>query len=225
MNKLSILTCAFALTATTGFAATVDFEDEAPLSSDPLSVGTMFSNGIIDFSSTENMQLVVVGEPTSGFVPDDMPVGGDFGEIFLTGDFDGDTNMNLTFGAHTLDFISFDIADIDGDEPGQDFGGVGVDPTDNDEVFTFEFLLDGILQGSVVVDASDVDGDGEIATISYAGLFDEVSIVGTTNGHTRNIGWGIDNINTNQVPVPAAGLLLLAGIGGLGALRRRKKAA
>ncbi|WP_300029779.1 VPLPA-CTERM sorting domain-containing protein [uncultured Roseobacter sp.] len=217
MNKLSILTGAFALTATTGFAATVDFENEAPLGSDPTDVGTSYSNGIIDFSSTENMQLVGVGAPTSGFVPDDMPIGGDFGDIFLTGDFDGDTDMTLTFGGYLIEEISFEIADIDGDEVGTSTG--------DDEEFVFTALKGGLVVDTVTVSALDVAGDGTIASISFAGLFDEISIVGTTPDGARNIGWGIDNIElVTAVPVPAAGLMLLAGLGGLGVMRSRKKA-
>ena len=218
MNKLSILTCAFALTATTGFAATVDFEDEVPLGSDPTNVGTSYSNGIIDFSSSEDMQLVGVGAPTSGFVPDDMPVGGDFGEVFLTGDFLGDTNMTLTFGGYLIESIAFDIADIDGDEKD--------DRTGNDETFVFEFFKGALSLGTQTIASTDVAGDGTVVNVSFAGLFDKVTIVGTTPNGNRNIGWGIDNIEVvSAVPVPAAGLMLLAGLGGLGVMRRRKKAA
>jgi hypothetical protein len=43
-----------------------------------------------------------------------------------------------------------------------------------------------------------------------------------TNG--TNDGFGIDAIKVAAVPVPAAGFLLLAGLGGLAAFKRRKSA-
>lgn len=217
MNKLSILVAGLAFTATSGFAATVDFEDAAPLASDPLvfAVGTTYTNGSITFSSTEKMQLVGTGgSPTSGFVPSDSPAGTTptvlpFGNVFLTGDFDDDTNMTMSF-ATNLTGISFDIADIDGS--GGDL-----------ETFVFTAML-----GGSVVDTVTKTGpgavDGEVVEISFADmLFDSVSIVGTTPNGTRNIGWGIDNIETTPVPLPAAGLMLVTALGGMAAMRRRKK--
>jgi hypothetical protein len=224
MHKVSmaaLAACALAFSATSGVAAVVNFENESPLGSDPTNVGMLYTNGGITFTSTENMQLVGVGAPTSGFVPDDMPVGGSFGDVFLTGDFNDNTNMNMTFGGN-LSSISFDIADIDGGSSDNILN------QSNDEVFTISYFMNSILQAIDVVTSNDVAGDGTITNFSFAGLFDEVSIVGTTIGGTRNIGWGIDNITTvAAVPVPAALPLLGSGFAALGLLgwRRRQKAA
>lgn len=43
--------------------------------------------------------------------------------------------------------------------------------------------------------------------------------------NSDSLGGFIDGIQVAAVPVPAAGLMLIAGLGGLGALRRRRKAA
>lgn len=42
-------------------------------------------------------------------------------------------------------------------------------------------------------------------------------------GGSSTLGGLIDNVSISQVPLPASSLLLLAGLGGLGAMRRRKK--
>lgn len=218
MKRLSLIAGAFAVSASGAFAASVDFENEAPLAVDPTNVGMSYSNNGLNFSSTENMQLVQTGAPTSGFVPDDMPVpAGAFGDIFLTGDFNDNTDMTITNGSAFSD-ISFDIADIDGGNDNQS-------GESNEENFVFSFLLNNVVVDTIVINSNDVSGNGQVSNVSYAGFFDEISIVGTTPGGSRNIGWGIDNIRATEVPVPAALPLMLAGLGGLGFMARRKRKA
>lgn len=227
MKYLKTMTCAVALCATSGFAAVVDFENEAPLTPDPtfIPVGNSYINGGITFTSTEFMQLVGVGPGTNGFVPNDTPGSSasgpaSFGEVFLTGDFGGNTDMNLTFGG-SLSQIAFDIVDIDG-------GDDNIVGDLQEEQFTFEFFQGGASQGSQLVTSRDLTGaleEAGVVRISFAGLFDEVQITGVTPGGTRGIGWGIDNIETTPVPIPAAGLMLITAIGGFGLMRRRNKRA
>ena len=233
MFRTSIVAGCFALATSGAMAATVDFENEAPLNPDPtlIPVGSTYVNGDITFSSTETMQLVGVGGSTSGFVPNDSPAdyeGGtpaNFGEVFLTGDFVDNTDMTMSF-ASALTEISFDVADIDGgrqDGPNRD---------GNQELFIFEFLMNGVLQGSQTV-SGDGAPDAQVVNIAFSGLFDQVTITGTTIRGVRDIGWGLDNIVTTTqanptaapvpVPLPATALLMLSGLGGIGALRAARK--
>ncbi|MDO5704531.1 MAG: VPLPA-CTERM sorting domain-containing protein, partial [Paracoccus sp. (in: a-proteobacteria)] len=63
------------------------------------------------------------------------------------------------------------------------------------------------------VDLSDTVYGGDFTGISW------FQIASSQGGNVR-----FDDISVAPVPLPAAGLMLLAGIGGLAALRRRKAA-
>ena len=57
-----------------------------------------------------------------------------------------------------------------------------------------------------------------------AGNFDTIRLVDTSSYPASGSGgWDIGAVRVSPVPLPAAGFLLLAGLGGLGALRRKKK--
>jgi hypothetical protein len=56
-------------------------------------------------------------------------------------------------------------------------------------------------------------------------IFDSVVFVGGMVAGFTEGGGGIDPDPTNPIPVPAAFPLLLTAVGGLGLLRRRRKAA
>ncbi len=223
------------LTATGAGAAIVDFENEFPLQRDPtvLPVGQAYVNQGITFTSTEAMRLVTVGGRAGGFLPGDTPglsaTGpGDLGKVFLTGDFDGNTDMNLSF-ASELSSIAFDIVDIDG-------GDDTIVGDADEEQFTFSAFLGGDLIESRLLTSRDMTGDlndAAVARLSFGGLFDSIRIVGTTPGGTRDIGWGIDNIqtvdaatvdnNTAPVPLPASALLMLSALAGIGAIKTRRR--
>lgn len=59
----------------------------------------------------------------------------------------------------------------------------------------------------------------EFATLNLAGIGQSIQF-----GSTAGVA-GFDNISVSEVPVPAAAWLLLSGLGGLGAMSRRKQAA
>lgn len=235
MFRTGILAGVIALGATGAMAAVVDFENESPLNPDPtlIAVGNSYVNGGVTFTSTETMQLVGTGpNPTSAFVPNDTPGSSasgpaSFGNVFLTGDFLGNTNMNMKF-AVGLDNIAFDIVDIDG-------GNDSIVGDDQEEQFTFDFRFLGSSQFTQTITSRDLTGalnDAGVIRVSFFGAVDEVQIVGITPGGSRNIGWGIDNLETvgrttfsspAPVPLPAGAVLMLTALGGLGALRARKR--
>jgi hypothetical protein len=66
------------------------------------------------------------------------------------------------------------------------------------------------------------DGGLDLVTMSFSTPVD-IATIRMTSG--TNDGFGIDGIQVGVVPLPAAGWLMIAGLGGLAALRRRKRAA
>lgn len=217
MIKITRVIAALLFSASAGFAATVDFENETiPANPGKINVGLSYVNNGVTFSSLDkkNMFLADVAGKQTAFVPDDMPVGKSFGKVFLTGDFKKNSAIGMSFGT-ALQSISFDIADIDGKGKQR-------------EIFNFDFLLNGSVVGNLVRTPGDgfvPNADGGITTVSYSGMFDEVHIRNRTKssktGKNRNIGWGLDNIQTTPVPLPAGAVLILTGLGAFGLMRRK----
>ena len=145
-------------------------------------------------------------------------------------------------------FGRFDTTTVEG--PGEEESGQWLDSNDNDgleweisglgefDLLTF-FLTDlddvgevtfSIDVGGTVFDiaadvfggASQIDGSLFLVTIAFDMKIDSATISMLIDGGD---GFGIDDIRIGLVPLPAAGLMLLAGLGGLGALRRRRKLA
>ena len=232
---LRTIALASALSAVAGMAAavTVDFEDLGFGPADQTvfdgAGGDTYASGGITFSSSEDFQLVGVGGGglnQDGFVPNDTPTPQTFGTAFITGDFNDNADLTMEFDSVVKDLM-FEIADIDG---GNDNTAPGVgfdDPAapNNREFFDFIAKLDGSIVSTISIDSSDLTGpDGEVVSVGFGGvLLDEVMIVAQTQGGTRNIGWGLDNISATAVPLPAGAVLMLTGLVGLGAVRRLRR--
>jgi hypothetical protein len=102
--------------------------------------------------------------------------------------------------------------------------------TDIDDVGSLQFAIE-VSSGELL--ASEVNSDGvgtrpePDATLHLVeiGFTAPVELVQITMTNGNGDGFGIDSVGMNVVPLPAAGWMLLAGIGGLVAMKRRRKAA
>ena len=93
--------------------------------------------------------------------------------------------------------------------------------TDLDDVGNVRFSIQA--NGGAAVERTGVAGDGRLHLVTMR--FD----TGITNLSIRMVngagdGFGFDGARVAAVPVPAAGFLLLGALGGLAAMRRRRKA-
>lgn len=62
------------------------------------------------------------------------------------------------------------------------------------------------------------------ATLTFGGAFDGIRIVDTSSNPPSLDGFDVDAVGVKPIPLPAAGVMLLGGLAGFGALRRRKTA-
>lgn len=63
-----------------------------------------------------------------------------------------------------------------------------------------------------------------VSSLNFAGIFSALQLVDGSVGKKGRDGFDIDSVSVAAVPLPAGGLLLLSGLAGIAALRRRKAA-
>lgn len=79
-------------------------------------------------------------------------------------------------------------------------------------------LVTGLTPGAVVGDWVEITAEYVVRKAGYYRLAFQA------RGRSDGVGGLLDNVAIASIPVPASGLVLLAGLGGLAALRRRKMA-
>lgn len=130
----------------------------------------------------------------------------------------GDAIFTLTFGPQ-VSSVSGELWDIDGNQ------------TQGTEQWVVQaFAADNSLLDELTSPLGSTTGAGSLNglpwTFSFAGI-GKISYIefDFTGSKTFGIGAALDNIEFTPVPLPASALLLLGGIGGLAAFKRRRKAA
>jgi len=87
-----------------------------------------------------------------------------------------------------------------------------------------ELLGDTVLSSSVNARLSEQPDWERITREFRVSAGGDYSVYFVATGRNDAVGGLIDNVSLAPIPLPASGLLLLAGLGGMAALRRRKKA-
>ena len=101
------------------------------------------------------------------------------------------------------------------------------------EAVLIEVGISGDAGSFITADPNPFLNNSGSSSFTFAGIFDTVRLTdltaalfpdsNSTNSPTG--GFDVDSIGVSPVPVPAAGLLLVGSLGGLAALRRRRKPA
>ena len=210
-------TAAFFLSAVPSLAATVIFDDftieqiaaDAPFPGAPTSSSVVFNDGerILTVDNTAS-----VGNPTSAtrlevaegslsFSNNDRATG--VGTLTYTNVGD------ISVGANP--FFLFDVGFFDGVAQ---FFATAVDTLGGESTFS-EILQAGFDPQLFFAEFTGNADFNSLSTLSFA--------ISTTGGQI-SVDGSLNSISISAIPLPAGGLLLIAGLGGLAALRRKKRA-
>jgi hypothetical protein len=136
-------------------------------------------------------------------------------------------------GGNWLD--SNDWSSVEWDIPGvsglTNFGRIAFFLTDVNDSGNVRFEVNAggvdITDTTKAITGDTDNGMLNLVTMQFSEAVSGDVLIKLTNasGNTGGDGFGIDTITVSSVPLPAAGWLMIAGLGGLAAMRRRKRAA
>ena len=155
--------------------------------------------GPITGSNSQNESFFEIGQGSEIFLT--------FGETFLS----PGNIVEITFGGGDADW--FESVDV--------FGGLF---GDLDADYDFLASIDNIGAGDTDLGGASFEFAGKYQVLRLIDTTPELNEAGNPNPGYDG-GFDVAGVQVQPVPLPAAGWLMLAGFGGLAALRRRKQAA
>ena len=163
-----------------------------------------------------NVDLVYAGAPGSSVLLESLMTGATGNALDLNGLVPAMISQVLQTTAGQTYNISFSYA-----------ANPGVDPGDN-PLSTFTMMLSPVSGGSGVL-SSNLTGSGS-SWATYSGSFTAaglttLSFLSTDYSGSLPYGAMLDNVSVTAVPEPAEYAMLIAGLGVIGAVARRRKAA
>lgn len=239
--KISLSTAAFvAMSAIPAAATTITISDfsaasyQAAVGTGPTTVENFegFSEGVIS-STTQTAvgYFETVGGTGSGGTVSQSNFSNDGTELTTRdGNVFGRTSTTSALSGDNADDTFLDSNDTNGIEftaylGGTLFNQIVLTLTDSAE---FRTSLEVVAGNATTLFLGGSNGQTRLVTIEFDQAVETASIffnsLNASGTSVRNDGFSLDDIAVSEVPLPASALLLLAGLGGLGAYGRRKQA-